>query len=124
LDKSGDSGGKIWVNTNGFWVQNNSIVGHLMIRPIFGSGPVDIITGLENTFSPASVFPNPNKGSFYVRGWDKIVGVYDLTGSMVLFKEEDFGDDRKITLEHNTSGFYILQGIQGNHPITVRFMVW
>ena len=66
LDLSNDTHDKIFVNTNGQWVQDADVSGSLMIRPVFGSG--EIVTGVEADETEISVYPNPTAGEFYIRG--------------------------------------------------------
>jgi len=112
LDLSNQSGDKIFVNTNGTWVQNTDVDGSLMIRPVFGSGA--IITGIPEIVSDVSVYPNPNAGEFYVRGELDAIQIITLTGQSVPFQIEASETDRKVTIPNATSGLYILKTIHGN----------
>ncbi|CAN5418595.1 hypothetical protein BH23BAC1_BH23BAC1_18970 [soil metagenome] len=83
LDKNTDSGDKIFFNTEGAWVQNTSVEGSLMLRPVFGEG--EIITSLENEPVPekiekAVIYPNPSEGKFFVKGLFNHIKVFDLKG--------------------------------------------
>jgi hypothetical protein len=59
LDKSQDTGDRIFFNTSGSWEANNRVQGSLMLRPSFGSTD-DLITGInEEPEMPVILYPNP-----------------------------------------------------------------
>lgn len=121
LDVSNDAGDKIFVNTNGTWIQNTDVAGSLMIRPIFGSG--DIITGIPGIEDVVTVFPNPSSGQFYIRGNFDSLNVITVTGQTVPFKMEEHGDDKKIFLDGMAPGLYILKIRQGTTLQTEKIIV-
>lgn len=121
LDVSNDSGDKIFVNTNGTWVQNTDVSGSLMIRPVFGSA--DIITGIPGSEHDVGVFPNPASGQFYIRGNFDSLNIITLTGQTVPYKMEDQGLDKKILLDNVASGLYILKIQNANTLITEKIFI-
>jgi hypothetical protein len=122
LDVSNNSGDKIFVNTNGTWVQNSDISGSLMIRPVFGSG--EIITGIEEESNPITIFPNPSEGDFYIRGNFNDLHVTTVTGHPVSFSVQKAGaDDHRITLNNPSAGLYILRIQKDNYIKTEKLVI-
>ena len=75
----------IFENTNGDWIQNISLQGALMIRPVFQNG-IEWILGVEPK-EEIHVYPNPTLGMIKIPGnYDKIE-LLDLSGK-VLFVEQ------------------------------------
>lgn len=121
LDASNNSGDQIYVNTNGTWVQNTDVTGSLMVRPVFGSG--DIVTGIPGEETETGVFPNPNTGEFYIRGNVDRLDIITVTGQSVSYKAEDHGNDKKISMQHNAPGLYLLKIQSGNTVRTEKIIV-
>jgi len=121
LDVSNDSGDKIFVNTNGTWVQNTDIAGSLMIRPVFGSG--EIVTGIEEELSGIKVYPNPSAGEFYVKGDFDQLHVTTITGLPIVFTLHGGEADHRINLQNASSGLYILRIQKGEHIHTTKIVV-
>jgi hypothetical protein len=121
LDVSSDSGDKIFVNTNGTWVQNTDITGSLMIRPVFGSA--DIITGVEEELSGIKVYPNPNAGEFFVKGEFDQLHITTVTGLPVVFTLQGSETDHRINLQNASSGLYILRIQKGDTIHTAKVIV-
>ena len=88
LDKSFDSGARIYFNTSGSWEVNNGVSGSLMLRPVFGSTG-DIITGIEEPIQeePLYLYPNPStEPRVRLNGPLEVVEsvtVYDLSGRVI-----------------------------------------
>ena len=121
LDIGNDTGDKIFVNTNGFWYQNDVVKGSLMLRPVFGSGLVDIQTGVEER-SEFSIYPNPTEGSFYVEGHFDSLEILSITGQKVSFTSEK--TDQKTFVQLNQpAGLYILRYTSGTVTKTHKLMV-
>lgn len=121
LDISSDSGDKIFVNTNGSWVQNTDIVGNIMLRPVFGSA--DIITGVEETLSGIDIYPNPSAGEFYVKGEFDKLHITTVTGLAVPFTLNGNDADHRINLENPSSGLYIIRIQKGERIHTEKVVV-
>lgn len=112
LDISNDTGNKMFVNTNGFWYQNDEVKGSLMLRPIFGSGIIDASVGVEEEMV-FGVYPNPSRGSFYIDGPVTAIEILSLTGQKIHFQSENFENRTEINFLNPTPGLYILRYRQG-----------
>ena len=88
LDKSYDSGERIYFNTSGSWEVNNGVSGSLMLRPVFGSTS-DIITSIEEPLPEEQLllYPNPTfEPRVKLSGPLEVVenvAVYDLSGRVI-----------------------------------------
>jgi hypothetical protein len=121
LDMSNDTGDKIFVKTSNTWQQNDVVHGSLMVRPVFGKDT--IITGLPVIESYSiNVYPNPNNGSFLVRGQYDQLNVITVTGQQISYVTEDLGEDKKIILQA-PPGLYIVQVRNGNARDTKKIFV-
>ena len=108
LDISNDTGEKMFVNTNGFWYQNDEVRGSLMLRPVFGSGIIDSSVGVEEE-AVFSVYPNPNKGVFYMEGDVRDLHIFSMTGMKIPF-ESSAGEQRtEIKIGTGVPGLYLLR---------------
>ncbi len=113
LDISNDTGDKIFVNTNGFWYQNEDVRGSLMLRPVFGSGIIDSSVGVEDEMAFA-VYPNPNGGSFYIDGQVGGIEILSLTGQKIPFESETSDNRTEINIISPAPGLYVLRYKHGN----------
>ncbi|HZI24490.1 MAG TPA: T9SS type A sorting domain-containing protein, partial [Chryseolinea sp.] len=114
LDTNNDSGSKLFVNTNGFWLQSTDVVGSVMIRPVFGVG--DIITGIPEEELQSQIFPNPNDGNFFVPREFKIIQISNLAGQAVSYSVQEYGENQKVNLSNASAGLYILR-LQKNEQL-------
>ncbi|MDQ3395980.1 MAG: T9SS type A sorting domain-containing protein, partial [Bacteroidota bacterium] len=112
LDKDTDSGDKIWYNINGTWAQNTTVVGSLMMRPVFGRGEVTTAINEEGTELPLEkrvvVFPNPSEDKFYIKGAFKNIKIYDIRGMEI--KIQVYGRENGLgilDLSNLSKGIYI-----------------
>lgn len=123
LDASHDTGDQMYVRTTVLhqWQQNDQLVGTAMIRPRFGRG--DIITGVEDQPNPVSIYPNPNKGEFYMKGPVDNLQVITLTGQSVSFTLEQVQDTKKVMLQGATPGLYIVRYRAGSKVYTDKILV-
>jgi hypothetical protein len=121
LDFSNDAGDKIYVKVGSTWSQNADVQGALMIRPVFGSG--DIVAGLPEEHNLVTWYPNPNNGSFFVRGKYDHLEIVSSTGQSVSWQSEDSGGDKKITMQSPVPGLYLMQILRGNTRKTGKLIV-
>ena len=111
LDKSQDTGDRIFFNTSGTWEANTRVQGSLMLRPSFGSTD-DIITGIEEKpEKPLSLYPNPvSSPRVYLEGsLESIthIQVFDIAGRVLPSK---FDKSRKV-IEFSAAnrGIYVIK---------------
>jgi hypothetical protein len=105
------------------WQQNTVVEGSLMIRPRFGEATV--ITDIEKPLKPVTIYPNPNKGEFYMKGVvDRIdrLQIITSTGQPVSFAIENFDDTKKITLRA-APGLYLVRYQSGAKVYTDKIIV-
>ncbi len=107
LDANNDSGDKIFVNSSGSWIQNKTLKGSLMIRPVFGK-PKDLTTSVTESVS-AKPFPNPTQQRFFLPIEAKEIQLYTVTGSSVSFEQTDGFDHKEITISHPVPGLYLVR---------------
>ncbi len=107
LDANNDSGENIFVNSSGSWIQNKTLKGSLMIRPVFGK-PKDLTTSVTESAS-AKPFPNPTQQRFFLPNEVKEIQLYTVTGSSVSFEQTDGFDHKEITISHPVPGLYLVR---------------
>lgn len=122
LDKSNNTGHMMYDNTNGTWIQNDRVTGSLMIRPRFGFGEV-VITGLPEVPKPVTIYPNPNRGTFYMKGVVDDVQLVNITGQAVELVIEDLGEEKRITIPGSSSGLYIVRYRSGARIFTEKILI-
>lgn len=103
LDKSGDSGDRIFVNTTGLWEQNTSLKGNLMIRPRFGKAPV--VTGIEPVRH--NIYPQPVREKFFLPADASEIVITDLLGKKIPFSYQSNATRLEITMQAE-QGLYIV----------------
>jgi len=124
LDKTTDSGNKIFANINGTWEPNLTLKGSLMIRPVFGKGNGSgEVTGVEENIVHPSVYPNPSQGVFNVTSIIDEVEVVDLTGRKIPVFSEVINGHTQITIINPQQGIYLLKTYQQNRWNTSKIIV-
>jgi hypothetical protein len=109
LDKNTDSGAEIYSDTKGYWEQNLTIEGSLMIHPVFGyGGDIDVVSGIET--KAHTIYPNPAQNQFYIPGVAESISICNVLGTNLLFDAELEENRTKITL-----------GVQANQLVLVRW---
>lgn len=123
LDASHDTGNQMFYRNTVYhpWLQNTDLKGSLMIRPRFGKAIV--ITGTPENIERAAVYPNPNRGEFYVKGTAENIQIISLTGQSIGFSSEMSGDGRKITLQNVHAGVYVIRYRNGSKVFTEKILV-
>ena len=122
LDTNNDSGSKLFVNTNGTWIQNTDIVGSAMIRPVFGSGE-GIVTGIPEEELKSQIFPNPNDGKFFVPLSFEVLDVSSVTGQRVGFITAAQGENQMVQLATTSAGMYIIKLRSGDTVFSSKIVV-
>ncbi len=120
LDFNNDARDKIFVNTNGTWTSTAEINGSLMIRPVFGNG--DIILGVPEE-ETVGIFPNPNDGTFVINATFESLQIFTATGQSVPYQIQSSGSENRVTLQHASSGLYILKIQQAKNTRAGKIIV-
>lgn len=122
LDKSSDTGDKMFYNVNGEWIQNTTIKGNLMLRPVIGKGTADDNVGLEDELN-LTVYPNPSNGSFRFGGAAEKILVYDMTGRSTPVFVESTTEETIVTLSNSSTGIYIMKVYANGIVRTAKVLV-
>lgn len=126
LDISQDTHDKMFDYINQIWEPNDRITGSLMIRPIFGKGPPNPVTGIDphETDTPVHCYPNPSNGTFYLDSrHHQVLRVISITGQPIGFDTEVKADGQQITLRQPAPGMYILQLRHGDSFYSQKILV-
>jgi hypothetical protein len=112
LDRSFDSGSKMFYNSSGDWIQNKDLKGSLMIRPVFirkGQPPPPVAVADEPV---ASLYPNPNTGIFYLPIAAEQISIVDITGRPVSTSVEEDQKQKKVSADI-PMGIYVVRYFDG-----------
>lgn len=122
LDKSHDTGGEIYYNVGGGWVQNEEVKGSLMIRPHVSPSP----SLIENEIPEESlrIYPNPVFDRLTIEGKIESIQVFDSFGREILLERQKTEKGEIINFGNRLPGIYVLQistpwGIE-SHRILIR----
>ncbi len=74
-----DASGHIYENLDGDWIQNVSLQGALMIRPVFKEGE-EFILSVDEPEVTLNIYPNPSNGTISVSGEYDRIELLDLSG--------------------------------------------
>ncbi|MEO1049506.1 MAG: T9SS type A sorting domain-containing protein [Bacteroidota bacterium] len=123
LDRSNDTGDKIYVNLGGGWMQNTSVMGSLMLRPRFGK-PSTVITNLDDPLNRPEIklYPNPTTGSVTIEGSYDHLYIYNANGKQVKYGFEGTGTNR-VNLSDLPNGLYVFQFIEDDQIQTKRIIL-
>ncbi len=122
VDFSSDSGDKIFVNFTGVWIPNTDVHGNLMIRPVFGNGTISVISAVEEE-QTSRVYPNPNRGIFFLSKDASQISITDVTGKPISFQREFTNEASEIRLSTISTGMYIVRYLDGKNIRTEKIMV-
>ncbi len=112
LDRSFDSGSKMFFNSSGDWIQNKDLKGSLMIRPVFirkGQAPPPVAVADEPV---AALYPNPNTGIFYLPIAAEQISIVDVTGRQVSTSVEEDQEQKKVSADI-PMGIYVVRYFDG-----------
>lgn len=123
LDKSNNTGDRMFYNVGGGWAQNTSVVGSLMLRPVFGKAGNLPNVGLEDELANLVVYPNPSSGTFYINGMAQSVSVYDMTGRSVPVTIESSIEQTKLVIHGATTGIYVVKAHIGGRIKTSKVLI-
>lgn len=116
LDTSHDSGEHLFFNNAGInpntW-ETTQIYGSLMIRPRFGLGEVTSAAESEQS-KRISLYPNPNRGEFFIEGEAHNIQVLTTSGNTLAFEAlQEEENKTRIKLTHPLPGLYIVRCFDG-----------
>lgn len=127
VDKNYDFGSNIFYSLGNEWVQNKSLKGSLMVRPIMGfkankdkrvSNPLANEPSLDSQFK---VFPNPTTG---ILRWNfeniQSISIFDATGREVFYKKTD---SQEISLENLPENIYYINFSDGKKNFIRKIVV-
>lgn len=123
LDASHDTGHQMFFRSSELaaWQVNDALTGSFMIRPRFGTG--EVITSVEEYQKQVTVYPNPSRGEFFMRGIVNELQVLSTTGQSIPFTSENLQDGKKVRLQNAASGVYILRYRSGTKIFTEKILV-
>lgn len=111
FDQRTDNSDKVFFNLGTTWSQS-SIPGSVMIRPVFGQEYSWVGVEENEKDSQLLIYPNPSTGTVHLQEQyggqltNATVQVFDLSGRAV---HQQTGNLKTLTLDHLTSGTYILR---------------
>ncbi|NHE56689.1 T9SS type A sorting domain-containing protein [Cyclobacterium plantarum] len=121
LDKSGDTGDKIFFNVLGSWQQNEEVAGNLMIRPhLSPSPPVEVP---EETATDMRLYPNPVQDLLYISGEVSEIEVFDFQGRQIKIPVEGEKSSKILNFTGSQKGMYLIKMMKNGHPVTKRIIV-
>lgn len=123
LDKSHDTGALLFykINSTSPWIQNDRVIGNLMIRPRFGK--TDAVTSISEINHQTSVYPNPNGGTFYISGKPTNIQVFSLTGVRQAIETTNLEDKFLVTLQNAQQGIYLVRYNIGLKHVVEKFLI-
>lgn len=107
LDTNNDSGSKLFVNTNGTWVQNTDVIGAVMIRPLFGIGQINV--GITEEDPRSHIYPNPTEGTIFIPASYELIDITTVTGRAIRYGIHGQGEYNRIQLVDTAPGLYVVR---------------
>jgi hypothetical protein len=80
-----------------------------MIRPVFGKGSGDVVTDVPDEGEHIRLYPNPNRGEFYIEDEIGQLSILDITGRPVGWEKEDIEQGIKVMMTNPSSGIYLVR---------------
>ena len=118
---------KIFYNDGSTWIQNSTLKGSLMVRPVIGSrktstGQTNVLTANEAPFdNQFIVFPNPTSGKIK---WNlesiKLVNIFDISGREIFSKTVD---SQELSLENLPENTYFINFSDGKKNFIRKIVV-
>jgi len=128
VDKNSDFGSNIYYSLGNEWIQNKSLKGSLMVRPVMGfkiysSNPTSApLASEEPNDKQFSVYPNPTNG---ILRWSfeniKSVNVFNVSGIEVFYKETL--DSQELDLKNLPENIYFLNFSDGKKNFIRKIVV-
>ncbi|SEI74892.1 Por secretion system C-terminal sorting domain-containing protein [Cyclobacterium xiamenense] len=121
LDKSGDTGERIFYNVLGAWQQNEEVRGNLMIRPHLSTELLPDDPGVADP--EVRLYPNPVSERLWIQGEVQDVAVYDFQGREIKIPQEGDKNGKMLTFTAVQKGLYLIKYTQGTRVVTERIIV-
>jgi hypothetical protein len=125
LDKNTDSGSQLFYNTADEWIQNTTVQGSAMIRPVFGQVTTVGIDEEEEQLAKTFVlYPNPtrDKVSWEYPGVSQIQ-VFDILGRQVKMRTYVPSTQPTLDVSDLINGMYVLHIRFNNRTVIRKIMV-
>lgn len=124
-DKNSQLGNNhIFFNLGNEWVQQKSLKGSIMIRPVMGGEVKEIVLGTEPTLAGQyHFFPNPAQNTIFWKDKPfKRIDVYSVQGMKLKTVLPAHGD-RSISVEDLTNGIYLLNATDGKQNFVQKMLI-
>jgi len=121
LDKSGNTGDKIFYNVLGAWQQNDVVRGNLMMRPHLSLNPV--VKETELSAVELLLYPNPVTEMLYIMGEVEDIAVFDFQGRLINIPQEVDKDGKILNFTESQKGMYLINMVKNGQPLTKRIIV-
>jgi hypothetical protein len=121
LDKSGDSGDRIFYNVVGAWQQNEVVRGNLMMRAHLSLDPVVEETEIPN--EDLVIYPNPVTERLYVVGEVTDIKVFDFQGRLINIPQEVDKAGKMLNFTESQKGMYLIKMVKNGQNLTQRIIV-
>ncbi|WP_339924652.1 T9SS type A sorting domain-containing protein [uncultured Cyclobacterium sp.] len=121
LDKSGDTGDKIFFNVLGAWQQNELVRGNLMMRPHLSLNPV--VEAPEQPAIELLLYPNPVTEKLYITGEVSDITVFDFQGRLINIPQEVDKEGKMLNFTESQKGMYLINMVKNGQPLTRRIIV-
>lgn len=121
LDKVNDQSSKIFYNVGGGWVQNEDVIGSLMIRP-----HVSLTAPFEQSEIPESgfrIYPNPVVERLTVDGKFEEITIFDSFGRQILLPMEKTNTGEIVNFRGQRPGVYVINLFSESGSKSFRILV-
>jgi hypothetical protein len=108
LDQNTESTGEIYFDVSNTWEQNQTVIGSLMIHPVFGKGPASDTTGLTEE-RKRGIYPNPNQGEFHLPLSAENISVVTMQGLAREFTTEQTTNSKLVIVKDQSPGLLIVR---------------
>lgn len=123
LDKSNDTGTRMYYNVDGAWRQNTELKGSLMIRPYFSSSGEPVAIDYPAEKNEVRIFPNPASGKIQIGGISGELKLFHISGKPA--GTWDLPSDAVITIDISglKPGIYIMQYIDAGLKRSAKIII-
>ncbi|MBB6325442.1 hypothetical protein FHS59_001057 [Algoriphagus iocasae] len=121
LDKSNDTGDKLFYNVLGAWQQNDQVQGSMMIRP-----HVSLEAPFEDIIAPEGrlkYYPNPVENFLNMEGSFSELRIFDSFGREIFLTREHSQEGEIINFTGQRPGIYVINVVTEAGPNSIRILV-